>query len=77
MSEERKIIDARDSLCPGPLMGLIKSIKRAPVGSMFEVWSSDQGTKRDLPKWVEKAKHELVEIVEEPDYNRFVVRKTR
>jgi tRNA 2-thiouridine synthesizing protein A len=75
MTENRKIIDARGALCPGPLMDLIKNIKRAPVGSIFEVWSSDQGTKRDLPKWVEKAKHELVEIVEEAEYNRFVVKK--
>ncbi len=77
MTDERTVIDARGALCPGPLMELIKKIKRAPVGSVFEVWSSDQGTQRDLPKWVEKAKHELVEIVEEADYNRFVVKKAR
>ncbi|MFX0113002.1 MAG: sulfurtransferase TusA family protein [Candidatus Hodarchaeota archaeon] len=77
MSEERKVIDARGALCPGPLMELIKNIKRAPVGAEFEVWSSDQGTKRDLPKWVEKAKHELVEVIEEADYNRFIVKKAR
>ncbi|MFQ5980079.1 MAG: sulfurtransferase TusA family protein [Candidatus Heimdallarchaeota archaeon] len=77
MAEERKLIDARGSLCPGPLMALIKNIKRAPIGAEFEVWSSDKGTRRDLPKWVEKAKHELIEIVEEDDYNRFIVRKAR
>lgn len=77
MTDEPKVIDARGALCPGPLMELIKKIKRAPVGSVFEIWSSDQGTQRDLPKWVEKAKHELVEIAEEADYNRFVVKKAR
>ncbi|MHA2495349.1 MAG: sulfurtransferase TusA family protein [Candidatus Hodarchaeales archaeon] len=77
MTEERKVIDTRGALCPGPLMELIKKMKRAPIGSVFEVWSSDQGTQRDLPKWVEKAKHELVEIGEEADYNRFVVKKAR
>lgn len=77
MNEERKIIDARGSFCPGPLMNLIKNIKRAPVGAVFEVWSTDKGTKVDLPKWVAKAKHELVEIIEEGGYNRFVVKKAR
>jgi len=77
MNEERKIIDARGSLCPGPLMNLIKNIRRAPVGAVFEVWSTDKGTKVDLPKWVAKAKHELVEINENDGYNRFVVKKAR
>ena len=44
---------------------MIKNIKRASVGSVFEVWSSDKGTKVDLPKWVAKAKHELIESIEE------------
>lgn len=77
MTEERKIIDARGSVCPGPLMNLIKNIKRASVGAVFEVWSTDKGTKVDLPKWVAKAKHELIEIIEEADHNRFVVKKAR
>ncbi|MFX0052131.1 MAG: sulfurtransferase TusA family protein, partial [Candidatus Hermodarchaeota archaeon] len=53
-----KVIDARDSYCPGPLMELIKSIKRGEVGKIYEVWSKDAGSIRDIPKWVEKAKHE-------------------
>lgn len=72
-----KVIDARNSYCPGPLMELIKSIKRGETGKIYEVWSKDAGSIRDIPKWVAKAKHEMVEIFEEDGYTRFVVKKMR
>jgi TusA-related sulfurtransferase len=72
-----KVIDARSSYCPGPLMELIKSIKRGEVGKIYEVWSKDEGSKRDIPKWVAKAKHELIGAFEEDGYTRFAVKKIR
>jgi tRNA 2-thiouridine synthesizing protein A len=68
-------INARGMACPGPLMALIGAIRRSDVGSVFEVLSSDEGSKTDIPAWVAKAKHELVEVVPEDGYVRFVVRK--
>jgi tRNA 2-thiouridine synthesizing protein A len=44
---------------------------------VYEVLSSDEGSKTDIPAWVEKARHELVEVVPEDGYARFVVRKAR
>lgn len=72
-----KVIDARDSYCPGPLMALIKSIKRGEVGKIYEVWSKDAGSIRDIPKWVEKAKHEMVAIIEANGHTQFAVKKLR
>ncbi len=72
-----KVIDARGSYCPGPLMELIKNIKRGEVGKIYEVWSKDAGSIRDIPKWVAKAKHEMVGIFEEDGYTRFAVKKIR
>ena len=72
-----KVIDARGSYCPGPLMELIKSIKRGEVGKIYEVWSEDEGSKRDIPKWVTKAKHELVLNKLVNGYTRFAVKKMR
>lgn len=71
------VIDARGSFCPGPLMELIRGIRQAQVGEQIEVWSSDQGSKRDIPFWIKKAGHVLVGVFEEKDYSRFVVRKAR
>jgi tRNA 2-thiouridine synthesizing protein A len=70
-----KEIDARGSFCPGPLMELIRGVKVLPVGGVLVVLSSDPGSARDIPAWVNKARHELVGIFPEQGYTRFVVRK--
>jgi TusA-related sulfurtransferase len=70
-----KEIDARGSFCPGPLMELIRGTKALPVGGVLAVLSSDPGSARDIPAWVNKAKHELIGVFPEQGYTRFVVRK--
>jgi tRNA 2-thiouridine synthesizing protein A len=72
-----KVIDARGSFCPGPLMELLRNIKEGKVGDVFEIWSSDSGSQRDIPKWAQKAGHQLIEVVHEKDYDRIVVKKLR
>ncbi len=76
-ASQRMILDARGSFCPGPLMELIRGIKQAKVGEELEVWSSDQGSKKDIPFWIQKAGHQLLGVVEEPGYARFIVKKLR
>ena len=72
-----KTIDARGMACPGPLMNLIGAIRHGQVGQVIEVLSSDEGSKTDIPAWVAKAKHELIEVLPEDGYARFIVRKAR
>jgi tRNA 2-thiouridine synthesizing protein A len=72
-----KTVDARGMACPGPLMNLIGAIRQGRVGQVFEVLSSDDGSKTDIPAWVAKAKQELVEVREDDGYAHFVVRKVR
>jgi tRNA 2-thiouridine synthesizing protein A len=70
-------IDARGMPCPGPLMSLIGAIREGTVGDVIEVLSSDEGSKSDIPAWVAKAGHELIEVVTEQDHARFVIKKVR
>jgi TusA-related sulfurtransferase len=70
-------IDAKGMPCPGPLMSLIGAIREGEVGDVIEVLSSDEGSKSDIPAWVAKARHDLVEVIEEDGYARFVIRKAR
>ncbi len=72
-----KSIDARGMACPGPLLNLIGAVRAGQVGDVYEVISSDAGSRTDIPAWVAKAKHELVKVVEEDGFARFIVRKTR
>ena len=71
-----RIIDARGSYCPGPLMELIKAVKEGKVGEVISVYSSDTGSKRDIPLWVNKAKHEMIGIYEREGYAELTIRKT-
>ncbi len=75
--EKVKVIDARGSYCPGPLMELIRTVKQSNIGDIIEVWSSDGGSQRDIPKWTEKAGHEFLGVIHEKGYDRIRVRKTR
>jgi TusA-related sulfurtransferase len=70
-------IDARGMPCPGPLMSLIGAIREGTVGDRIEVLSSDQGSRTDIPAWVAKAGHEVMEVVEDHGFVRFVIRKVR
>jgi tRNA 2-thiouridine synthesizing protein A len=72
-----RTIDARGMACPGPLMNLIGAIRQGRVGEVFDVLSSDEGSKTDIPAWVAKARHELVEVRQGDGCAHFVVRKAR
>ncbi len=72
-----RVVDARGSYCPGPLMELIRTIREAQVGDVIAVYSSDKGSKTDIPKWVEKAGHRLVSLEARDGYDEIVVEKLR
>jgi tRNA 2-thiouridine synthesizing protein A len=72
-----QVIDARGMACPGPLMSLIGAIRQSQVGAVLEVWSTDQGSATDIPAWVAKARHELLQVADTDGYTRFRVRKAR
>ena len=72
-----RTVDARGSYCPGPLMELIRAIREGQVGDMIAVYSSDAGSKMDIPKWVEKAGHRLVGVETRDGYDEIVVEKLR
>ena len=70
-----KTIDARGTACPGPLLEAKKAMGTIDSGQVMEVLSSDEGTKRDLPKWCNKKGHDFMGIVEEPGYFKVFMRK--
>jgi TusA-related sulfurtransferase len=72
-----RTIDARGSYCPGPLMELIRGIREGQVGDVLAVWSTDAGSRIDIPKWVEKAGHRLVSISTLDGYDEIVIEKAR
>jgi len=71
-----RIVDARGSYCPGPLMELIRVIRESEPGQVIAVYSSDSGSRTDIPRWVEKAGHRLVRIESRDGFDEIVVEKT-
>jgi len=69
-------VDARGAACPGPLMDLIGKVKTVDAGSVVELRTEDDGSKKDVPEWVAKAGHELVDVVDEGEYYSIYVRTT-
>jgi TusA-related sulfurtransferase len=69
-------VDARGSFCPGPLMEMIRLVRAEPVGSVLAVLSSDPGSAKDIPAWIQKAGHEYLGAFKADGYTRFVLRKT-
>lgn len=74
---DKKIIDARGSFCPGPLMELIAAMKAAEIGDEVEVLSSDKGSAKDIPEWVNKVGHEVVGTAEKDGVWHITVRKSK
>jgi tRNA 2-thiouridine synthesizing protein A len=72
-----RVVDARGSFCPGPLMELIRAIREGSVGDVIDVYSSDSGSRVDIPKWVEKAGHGLIGITARDGYDEIIVEKRR
>ena len=77
VSHITRTVDARGSYCPGPLMELIRAIREGQVGDVIAVWSSDSGSKVDIPAWVAKAGHRLVGVYQRQGYDEIVVEKAR
>ena len=72
-----RTVDARGSFCPGPLMELIRAIRESQVGDVIAVRSTDKGSRIDIPKWIEKAGHQLVSVETLEGYDQIVVQKAR
>jgi len=72
-----KTIDARGSFCPGPLMEVIRSMKAGAVGDVIAVYSTDSGSKTDIPLWAKKAGQEFIGVIAHEGYDEIRVRKIK
>lgn len=72
-----KIIDARGSFCPGPLMELIAAIKGVSVGDELEILSTDKGSADDIPEWIKKVGHTLLSNFEENGVYHLRIRRAK
>ena len=73
-----KVVDARGSACPGPLLEAKKGIGAIKVGEVLEIWSGDPRTKEDIPRWSKKVGHAyLGSITAEGGYDRIFIQRSK
>ena len=72
-----KVVDARGSACPGPLLEAKKGIGTIKVGEVLEIWSGDPRTKEDIPKWAQKVGHEFLGAVTADGYDRIFLKRLK
>lgn len=73
--ESAKVVDARGSACPGPLLEAKKAMPSIAVGEVIELWSTDPATKTDVGAWSAKVGHAYLGTLPAEGYERtFVTR---
>jgi len=73
-----KVVDARGSACPGPLLEAKKGIGSIKVGEILEIWSGDPRTKEDIPRWSQKVGHEFLgTVAADGGYDRIFIKRSK
>jgi TusA-related sulfurtransferase len=75
--ESTRVVDARGSACPGPLLEAKKGIGSIAVGEILEIWSGDANTKNDIPRWCQKVGHEFLGFLEADGYDRLFIKRAK
>lgn len=71
-----KVVDARSSACPGPLLEAKKGIGGVKVGEVLEIWAGSPDTKTNISRWCGKVGHEYMGVLASDAYERiFILRK--
>ena len=72
---EDKLVDARDLMCPMPVMAATKAMRRLTPGQVLKVLATDRGSLADIPAWAEENGDELIDSGEDSGVFVFYVRK--
>jgi tRNA 2-thiouridine synthesizing protein A len=75
--QAQKVVDARGTSCPGPILAAKKGIVEVKVGEVMMVMATDTGTQKDLPAWAKKMGHEFLGVVEEAGYWKLFVKRMK
>ncbi len=70
-----KVVDARGTACPGPLLDAKREMGSVPLAGVMEVISSDIGTTQDIPLWATKVGHQYLGMLTEPGIWRLYVKR--
>ena len=68
-------LDARGLSCPMPVLKTKKAIESLTSGQILEIFSTDPGTRNDLPSWANRTGNTFLGEKEDQGFIRFYVKK--
>jgi tRNA 2-thiouridine synthesizing protein A len=78
LAEELKcdeVLDARNALCPVPVVRLMQAIKRLQPGQVVLLLATDPGSKTDIPAWEKQTGNRILAAEEEDGVYKFWIQK--
>jgi len=69
------LLDVTHLRCPMPLLKTKQALSSMQTGQVIKVISTDGGSWRDIPAFVELTPHELVERNQDDDQFTFLIKK--
>lgn len=72
-----KVVDARGTSCPGPILAAKKGMPQVKVSKVMEVLATDSATLRDLPAWAKKTGHAFLGSLEEAGFWKLYLRRSK
>jgi TusA-related sulfurtransferase len=73
--QEDQTLDARDLLCPMPVVKTSKAMKELGPGQVLKIVATDRGAITDLPAWAETTGNEVLTWHEKDGELVFLIRK--
>lgn len=71
----QKLLDVSGLRCPMPLLKAKQALSSMDVGGVLKVISTDAGSWRDIPAFVDLTSHELLEKLQQDDCFIFYIVK--
>lgn len=72
-----KLVDARGTACPGPLLEAKRALADVEIDGIMEVLSSDDGTLSDVSRWCKKMGHAYLGDIEDDSYWHVYLRRAK
>ncbi len=73
--QEDQTLDARELLCPMPVVKTAKAMKELSPGQVLKIVATDRGAITDLPAWAETTGNEVLAWHEKDSELVFLIRK--
>jgi tRNA 2-thiouridine synthesizing protein A len=73
--KEDRVVDARDLLCPMPVLATTKQMRLLEPGQVLKVLATDRGALADIPAWAEDTGNQLLATGEEDGALVFFIRR--